>query len=414
MVAYMPNSELVNSERSQGPTDVESGPPSPPGEPFFSSESSSPLSSPQLGIRPPPRWKGKPKEGLESPLLGRGAGLGTWDKACTRLGLSGRTAFNIAVVSALFIGILIGVCCSAAVMDAYKRLTPRGGPQIPWRPYPLEAPKRTTVEVHGRNVTIYQPSLVSSYPMRRVPAVIVLHGSEDTPQNIERDSGFSGVAEASAGGFVAVYPEMLVPGSDSWGFGAPWETAFFQAVIDKLVAEYSVRRHEVYLCGHSNGGSMALFMQNNRPELFQAIAAVEAGVSKLQEWRNESRGRPTMVVWNHNDNVLSEYGGEGLYRQTLRTLRRHDPWHRAASQMTPLPAGDSRGVQYAEKLSWEPLPVEPPLSVISWSSVVPTHNWLNPLNVPGAAIDASSQIWDFFQAVASFPATARGPPAGRR
>mmetsp|Transcript_120524 Transcript_120524/g.336274 ORF Transcript_120524/g.336274 Transcript_120524/m.336274 type:complete len:433 (-) Transcript_120524:152-1450(-) len=416
------HSELYISESSQGPASTEcgSGPSSPPGPPPWpssgtSTPESTPPGSPRCQPLPPPAWSGSGKSAkgakLSEPLLGDSATLSGWDRVRIRLGLTRRASFRLAVLLALLLGVLLGACSWGVALGLLQHLADH---RLPWRA-PTALPKRRLLEVNGRNSTVYGPSIVSSYPWRPVPVVIVLHGSYDTPKAIEQASRFNDVAEWSSTGFIVVYPNMAIPGGESWGYNDPMEKNFFRALIEKLGQEYAIRRNEVYVCGHSNGGTMALFLQNNLQDLFQAAAAVEAGVGHLEEWQNESLGRPTMVVWNHDDPVLHEFGGEALYQKTIAKLRRHDPVpRRGPSMMTPLPAGPG-GIFYAEQLRWDGLAAQPPTTVISWSSVVPTHNWLNPINVPGGNINAAALIWGFFQASASFPPARSlrdsGPPS---
>jgi len=255
--------------------------------------------------------------------------------------------------------------------------------------------------VHGRDVWVYQPPqpVTGTSPL---PAVVVLHGSNDTALNIANATSMEKVAEETTA-FLAVFPEMAEPRGESWGFNDPSETAFFRALVDRLNSEYALRRDQVYVCGHSNGGTMSLYLQNNMGDVFSGAAAVESGVGHLDAWNNHSIGRPTMVIWNHKDPVLQEFGGEGLYQDTIDKLRRHDHTGVGPSSMEPLPDGAS-GVLYAEKLSWDGSAGVAPLSVVSWASIVPTHSWLNREAVPGTSLDASWLVWQFFTTISSQPA----------
>lgn len=254
----------------------------------------------------------------------------------------------------------------------------------------------TQLEVQGRSLWVYHP-----YFLKRISrkAVIVLHGSESSPAAIARSSQFHDVAARTSPGFFVVYPEMAVPGSDSWGFGAPWEEAYFRSVVDVLESDFMIDRQEVFVVGHSNGGTMALFLQNNFPDMFKAAAAVEAGVGHLQDWRNASYGLPTMIVWNHNDPVLFEYGGDQLFQNTIDTLQRHSGT-RVPHQKLPLPSGYS-GIASAERWIWNEDASQPRLTVVSWSSDTPTHSWVNHNSVHGAPLDAAILVCDFFIDVGS-------------
>jgi poly(3-hydroxybutyrate) depolymerase len=227
--------------------------------------------------------------------------------------------------------------------------------------------------------------------------VIVLHGSLDTPVNIAGHSRFDELAEARNPGFLVVYPEMQTPLGMHWGYTD--DISFFEE-LPKAIAEagYPVNHDQVFVTGHSAGGTMSLFLQNNMPHLFKGAAAVESGVGNLMLWHNHSFGAATMVVWNHNDPVLAEFGGDGLYQQTLRKLRRHDP---AGAEVGPqnvtMISGETPGVMYAERLYWPAVGEVPPLAVMSYRTLEATHAWSNPMNIQGAAFDAAAAIWSFFE-----------------
>jgi len=371
----------------------------------YSSDSSAASSgppTPELRFVP---YKAKlPKaRGFATPLLGEPKAIGLWDRTCQRLGLSSRAAFRLAVVSALVIGIFTGACASTAASTLF-------GWVAPWlhageRPVTRPATWRRH-EVNRRAVWVYQPA--SAAPAAPMPAVVVLHGSYDSPTGIMNASHFNAVADAEAAdsvGFLTVYPEMATPLGVSWGYGQQWESQFFRSTVDMLDREYSLKREQVFVCGHSNGGSMSLYLQNNLADLFQAAAAVEAGIGHEADWLNTSNGRPTMVVWNHNDEVLKEFGGEALYWRTVWQLRRHDPQpYRNPTNVRPLQASGSN-VLYAERLSWGSVGQQPPLRVVSWASASPTHSWLNSHNVAGVRVDAAALIWEFFKTSATYPTT---------
>lgn len=301
----------------------------------------------------------------------------------------GKLASRAAVAGALFAGVLMGAACAVA---GAMLLTGRG---VPSADFP--AGRMVRLDIDGRGLWVYKPSGAATD--ERLPLVMVLHGSEDTAVNIANVSGFAAVAENATDGFILAFPEMVHERADSWDFGAAHEVAYFRAAVHLLHSQGLIRREKVFVCGHSNGGTMSLFLQNNMPDVFSGAAAVEAGVGHLEEWKNVSFGSPTMVVWNHNDNVLQEFGGERLYNDTLATLRRHDPHHFEPASRTWLVAGSGSNVRYAERLLWRATPEGlPPLMVVSWGSELPSHKWINPSNFPGTSLDAAELIWKFFKA----------------
>lgn len=254
--------------------------------------------------------------------------------------------------------------------------------------------ERRLLSVMGRDVWAYAPRAALS-GNASLAAVLVLHGSEDYAPAIAASSSFEEVADGSPEPFLAVFPEMSTPGGEVWSYEN--DMAFFRAVVDRLAAEYNLRRNEVYVCGHSAGGSMSIFLQNNLADVFHAGAAVEAGIGGLPLWNETSTGRPTMLVWNRNDPVLKQFGGDSLLNRTLSKLRRHA----YAADMRPsfsLPVATHNAtvVRNAEQLLYGASGSAPPLAVVSWETLEPTHHWSNNRNVPGS-FDAAQMIWEFFQ-----------------
>jgi poly(3-hydroxybutyrate) depolymerase len=264
--------------------------------------------------------------------------------------------------------------------------------------------QRQRLSILGRDVWVYQPSMtISSQPSA---AIVVLHGSEDTALNIAAATGFEDLSEQPLDEtFISVFPEMGTLRAEDWEYKA--DIVFFKALADTLVTSFGVKGEEVFVCGHSAGGSMALFLQNNMPNVFRAAAAVEAGVGHLPKWDLSSAGRPAMVIWNQNDPVLKEYGGEKLLSNTLSTLRRHDSSRLGPSFSLSIPLADHSSVKHAQKFMWGGGANSPPTLVISWESVQPSHHWVNGKSFPGA-FDASGKIWDFFRSTRSWSSSDSG------
>jgi poly(3-hydroxybutyrate) depolymerase len=251
----------------------------------------------------------------------------------------------------------------------------------------------------GRDVWVYAP-LASQLGNQSLPAVVVLHGTGDYALSIAKTTRFEELAESSSKPFLAVFPEMSTPGGEEWGYLD--DSPFFLALRDSLDDQFSLERSEVYVCGHSAGGSMAIFLQNSLPNVFRGAAAVEAGIGGEKWWNEESSGRPTMLVWNHNDPVLREYGGEALLNKTLSKLRRHaSPTDQQPSFSMPVATFNASVVKHAEQLLYGASGSSPPLAVVSWETTLPTHHWSSPVNVPGS-FDASAFVWDFFQSTRAF------------
>merc|ERR1719213_691295 len=76
---------------------------------------------------------------------------------------------------------------------------------------------------------------------------------------------------------------------------------------------------DVYISGHSAGGTMSLFLQNEI-SIFRRAGIISAGVGHLHLWNMSRRGQDTMIIWNRGD--LQEYGGLRYLDVTVATLRK--------------------------------------------------------------------------------------------
>jgi poly(3-hydroxybutyrate) depolymerase len=217
-------------------------------------------------------------------------------------------------------------------------------------------------------------------------AIFVLHGSGRFAVDMF-SKGFDNLANVH--GFLVIYPEMKKAGSIEWGY--PDDIPFFTELIHRLQKkDYMLDPKRAFICGHSAGGSMSLFMQNE-VDLFRAAGAVEAAVGHLWQWDFSKRGHPTMIVWNHADPVLTEYAPyhdePAYYDMTVSTLRRHGS---KAFIQEYLPT--SKRIVSAE-LRHYPRDTAPQLRMLSFSSDPGTHSWAN---TTWATFSATEELVKFF------------------
>jgi len=285
---------------------------------------------------------------------------------------------------------MVAAILTLLLVPVLKHMLSRGA-----TPYQVGLSKKLEFRLDNRSVLLYAPE--TQFLAKPLPLVVVLHGSETSVYQMADVTRYHNVMNSA----LVVYPDMRIPMGDSWEYNASCETTFFKALpgtVEK--AGHKVDLSQVFIVGHSSGGSMSLFLQNNMPDLFRAAAAVEAGVGRLEEWYNQSSGSPVMMVWNHNDPVLQAFGGESLYFTSLRHLRRHDPAGPTANPSyvteVPLPGAPNSDVVYAEWMAWPAVGRASALEVVSWKSWNPTHHWANQRAVPGA-FDAADITWDFFR-----------------
>eukprot|EP00746_Dinoflagellata_sp_MGD_P144024 gnl/MRDRNA2_/MRDRNA2_76789_c1_seq2.p1 gnl/MRDRNA2_/MRDRNA2_76789_c1~~gnl/MRDRNA2_/MRDRNA2_76789_c1_seq2.p1 ORF type:complete len:560 (-),score=74.15 gnl/MRDRNA2_/MRDRNA2_76789_c1_seq2:233-1687(-) len=182
---------------------------------------------------------------------------------------------------------------------------------------------------------------------------------------------------------------MKVPRSDSWGYkdDIPYISALVRHLQDN---DYGLDETQVFACGHSAGGTFALFLQNEL-DIFRACAAVSSAVGRLHLWNMSKRGHPAMIIWNHADPILEQYspaGGEpAYYNLTVSTLRRH-----GSKLFVSWPLPTSKRIVDAKLLEY-PEDTAPQLSVLSFKSNPGTHDWAD---LSWCTFSATAELLRFF------------------
>ena len=181
----------------------------------------------------------------------------------------------------------------------------------------------TTVQLsiggHDRLVIVHVPSGYRA----SAPAALVLnmHGSGGTAAQQEAFTGMDATADRF--GFVAAYPQALIPGGAGfdWNvpgvplFGgryppptAPDDVAFLTQLVGSLSARYCVDRRRVFATGLSGGGRMASQLACDASETFAAVAPV-AGLRFPDPCPSH---RPVPVLAFHGSaDPVDPYNGNG-------------------------------------------------------------------------------------------------------
>jgi polyhydroxybutyrate depolymerase len=201
----------------------------------------------------------------------------------------------------------------------------------------------------------------------KYPLVILLHGAGDTASEMARLSRFDFVADRY--GIIALYPNSddarwdigvaVAPGAPpkrgtgrAGGSGNPdgldgidgvelpgglpfpdfgdtqkpasleknpaGDVAFFDQLLDKLAAAYSIDANRIFVAGYSDGGLMAFRLGCSMGKRIAAIAAVAAALPKEMSGRCEpARGIALLMINGTSDPVI-RYGG-GLVKGTALT-----------------------------------------------------------------------------------------------
>jgi polyhydroxybutyrate depolymerase len=154
---------------------------------------------------------------------------------------------------------------------------------------PRPAPDRTVTvqvgEAERRAIVVNAPAEGT-----KSPAVIVLHGGAGSAEQMRASSGFDPVAREH--GFMAVYAEGTEFGVGRNAGRHAWNTghllrrqvrdaddiAYFDALIDRLIAEHGADPERIFMTGGSNGGMMTFVYGAARAERLAAIAPVVASM----------------------------------------------------------------------------------------------------------------------------------------
>jgi len=147
-----------------------------------------------------------------------------------------------------------------------------------------------------------------------LPMVVVIHGAFSTAAEMERQSGFSALADKE--NFIVVYPNGAF---GILGFLQHWnaghccgraaadnidDTGFLDTVIAEVAERFHIDRHRVYMVGFSNGGMMAYRYAAERSETVAAIATIAASIGgraseKDPVWVIPPPARPVPLISFH-------------------------------------------------------------------------------------------------------------------
>lgn len=131
-----------------------------------------------------------------------------------------------------------------------------------------------------RTYRVYRPANESASP----GLVIVLHGSFGGGFQAETTTGFD--AQADRLGWIAVYPDGVADGWDTFGSGSTWgnhpgadDMHFIENLIHHFEVTDLVDPDRVYVTGHSRGGMMSYRLGCEMSDLIAAIAPVSGNMA---------------------------------------------------------------------------------------------------------------------------------------
>ncbi len=171
---------------------------------------------------------------------------------------------------------------------------------------------KLTFEGKERSYLIHLPPVYQ--PGTSLPLVLALHGGGGTAANMEKLTRFSAVSDQ--GGFILCYPQGI---GKNWNDGRDIKNAkavqenindvgFLLALMDKLIADYGVDRHRIYMTGISNGGFMSHRMGLDAADRLAAIAPVAANLA--EDVLNLKPSQPiSILIINGDEDPLVPWAG---------------------------------------------------------------------------------------------------------
>jgi polyhydroxybutyrate depolymerase len=314
----------------------------------------------------------------------------------------------------LTISVLVAVLSVASVAGFYWATGPALRCQKPAEGPPEAGWSARTVSSGGLDRCYYLYTPKKYDPVRAAPVVFSFHGFLSNPASHALITGWRRLADEH--GFLLVMPQgtgfpQRWYAAETWGTEDIDDVQFYQDMLADLSFQASVDQNRVYVNGFSNGGGMTFDLGCNAGDTFAAMGTVAAAVVTTEDC-SPSRPMPAIVFHGTADPIVPYEGGE-----------MGSPLLKAAAEITHAPPvfvgvedwvafwaegngcdpepgtitqqGDVRGVRYSGCLD--------DAEVDFYTIEEGGHSWPGGFPIPGVGktsrdIDATEEMWEFFQA----------------
>lgn len=249
-----------------------------------------------------------------------------------------------------------------------------------------------------REYTIYLPSSYDG--STDVPLLFNFHGGSG---NIASQIAISDMSEiADTANFIAVYPQALpdpnAGGSTIWTHKEPTDVDdvfFVEAMMDELVADYSIDEDRVYACGYSNGGEFSFELACRLSNRIAAIGVVARSMY-IETFDACTPTHPLGVVTIHgseDDYDGIAFGGITYYVSLDEVNDYWSDFNNTDDEpvVTQLPNSNSSDGSTVEHFSWDN--GDGCVSVSHFKVNGGGHDW--PGSFGNMDIDATLEIWNF-------------------
>lgn len=227
------------------------------------------------------------------------------------------------------------------------------------------------------------------------PLVFNFHGLTQTGTQQQTTSGMDAVADEA--GFIVVYPDGL---NNSWNAGINNEdvddVGFINALLDHLIATYSVDDRKVYSTGFSMGGYFSYRLACELSHRIAAIAPVSGLLATtVASTCNPSRDIPVLHFHGTNDQIVSYEGTYSLSVEETLAYWRENNECTSEAEITLYPDVNATDGSTVELIEYKTCASGSEVSHFKIHNE--DHTW------PGSSswgankdIIASREIWSFF------------------
>jgi polyhydroxybutyrate depolymerase len=251
------------------------------------------------------------------------------------------------------------------------------------------------------------------------PLVLVLHGAFGTAGRMEKQSGFSELADRA--GFVVAYPNGigLFGHLQHWNAGhcCGWaemdrvdDVGFVRHVMQDVARRVRIDPQRQYVVGYSNGGMLAYRFACENSESIAAVGVVSGALGSAKGRGNAAswigppqNSVPLIIIHGRDDETVPFAGGPGLHSAPRRYVSVIDSARRWAGycrcdfppQVGADPAGGCCTMTWRDERedTWVVLHI-----LEHWKHVWPGTSVTArlPPEHPLRMFEASQVIWDFF------------------
>jgi polyhydroxybutyrate depolymerase len=205
------------------------------------------------------------------------------------------------------------------------------------------APGEFTIPLGGANAAFTITVPPDYDPATPTPLVFGFHGRNQTHIQLRTQDAANIQTEIGGRAVVAYLKSQAGPG---WNFAEEVEpnVAFFNAVYDRMLADYCVDTSRVFAVGHSSGGYFANILACRYGDRLRGIGAVAGNTQEF-----DCAGRvAAMVVHGVRDSVVSFAGGQ----QSRDTYRATNGCGAEAAPFAVTPCIEYQGCDEGLPVAW--------------------------------------------------------------